>query len=301
MNNNDIKFSDKKRVVDIKSLNAEELYEIKTRTYDDLCKLKSKSNDYSENTSKLIAAAIVISLAHTASHLLGGPPKTPSAVNATAILDGILIALPTLSKIIGNKVYKIKCKKKKEEVDVLDDQYNVAHTKEVMEIKREEASKHIEVLKDQLSKEYALDDFEMRTKERCEKELIDGGIDEKIIEMPGIQKIFDAVLFPTDTDYAHRMYSNETGVKEDGSFVISAFLTVKEKSGFPKFRSVQTFNINYSDDGNPEHYLTAKDEKGCNVYINKEGRIVELEQVCRYDGGISTVSVPYEDKNVMVR
>ena len=291
MKKDNIIFSSKKNVLEIENIETEKLYEIKNQIKEKIKKLRKNINYHEKYCDFIATIAFIQSIRIIASVILHNNGFL-DAIKTLAIAEGTIISIPAIYEKIGKIILDKKMSKEYDKYSKINDEISKRSIIKAQKIEREKMEKSLNELKDEITESEELNEYKQFLKEHVIEYLLNNNANTDIINMPGIQKIFDIAILGEEDSIAKRVY-NWNKPNEDGTFTISSHM--KFPFGCNAYDYPKTYKISYCKDNNPEHYLEVR-YKNILIYINQEGFITSLETPIHKDNGSEIISVPIKQK-----
>ena len=274
MKKNNIVFSGKNKVIDIENIELDKLYEIEDSLKDRMKNLRKSSNTNDKVGGFLVFMAFVQSIRTIASVILHNNGFIDAA-KTLLIAEGIYVSMPILYERITTTVLDKKMNTTREEYSRVQKEISNRYKKTIESGKKKDKLEKLEELKKELTEIEKLSKYKQSLKDSLIEYLINNNADQDIINMPGIQKIFDIAILSEENTMGNRIY-NWNKPNEDGTFTISTHM--KYPYGCTAVDYPKTYKIRYSTDENDDHYLEVTYNNQI-IYINREGLITSIESI----------------------
>ena len=301
-----IEFKDKKKVIDVKSMNDDELWELRSQLEDTretiLNEFDKETKGNEEFRSKLVsmlAVFTVVAVGHAIGDSFSGNLDVPAA---TATLGGFGLLISSTEGFFAG-LNKIKEKRKNKKLKELDEILKPAREEQIDRWDKrhmiscvEETKENIQWLYKKLmsiDKYMETKKFRLDGKEEYLKKLIEEGADSELVMSPAVQAVMNsAVLYP-------RARYEMGEIKQDGSFTVVIKWATKENGDYIVSKPPIIYDVKKLDDGNVE----VINRDNIRIYYNKDGEITNISKkiaiFSEYDGsryGVYEISMDKDGK-----
>lgn len=265
---NTIKTSNSRKVVDIKTISKEELEKLREKYKEKINNYSKKSNDRLDIDESIIRLSIFAGCL-TFIGAFGGKISHDVATIA-GIIEGIGVALPTLDYFLGSFLRERKHDQNKDNKKAIEKEFD----RRELEERKEKAQKALEKIKQKIETNDKSDyrdglvALEMGT-------YLDEGADLKILQMPGIRKLFDMAVTPL-YDGEHRVFIHDRSVRDiqpDGTFSFGTHKKLPFGCGGRDYSSY--YEVRYCENWDDDHYIQVQNGN-IFYYIDKEGNISSI-------------------------
>ncbi len=273
-----------RKVVGIQSLSKDELERLRVSNVEALKYYEHEREDVLDSVAEPYQIAIMGTILTIIAASHGDVP--PNIMQYAYIFDGVFFALPTLKLLISGAIRKRKKKVEKEIEKEIQSEYDCR----AFEKEKERETEALQSLR--LAIEKITSNNRSKKLIAAEmKEYLGEGADEELLQLPGIQQIFELSLqtfYPRD----HREFVPKKlvrNVQPDGSFTIATRMILPPHSLCDD--DTKTYEVRYCKNGDEDHYVQVK-YNNMTIYLDRDGIISSIETLVEYNGYSEIISTP---------